>query len=82
MTDDANADRRPVSRRDALKTAGLAGAAALSRFLESLLFGVKTLDLFTFVAAPIVFGLAALIACGAPALRAASAEPAAALRHE
>jgi ABC-type antimicrobial peptide transport system permease subunit len=62
--------------------AGLAGAAALSRFLESLLFGVKTLDLFTFVAAPIVFGLAALIACGAPALRAASAEPAAALRHE
>ena len=62
--------------------AGLAGAAALSRFLESLLFGVKTLDMFTFVAAPVVFALAALIACGAPALRAARSEPATALRHE
>ncbi len=62
--------------------AGLAGAAALSRFLESLLFGVKTLDTFTFVAAPLVFALAALIACGAPALRAARGEPATALRHE
>jgi putative ABC transport system permease protein len=62
--------------------AGLTGAAALSRFLESLLFGVKTLDTVTFVAAPVVFALAALIACGAPALRAARSEPATALRHE
>ena len=62
--------------------AGLVGAAALSRFLESLLFGVKTLDAFTFVVAPAIFVLAALIACGAPALRAARAEPSTALRHE
>jgi len=61
---------------------GLAGASMLSRFLESLLLGVKALDAFTFVAAPVVFALAALIACGAPALRAARAEPATALRHE
>jgi putative ABC transport system permease protein len=61
---------------------GLAGAAALSRFLESLLFGVKTLDAVTFFAAPALFAAAALVACGAPALRAARAEPAAALRHE
>jgi len=30
MSDEAGADQRPVSRRDALKAAGLAGAAALS----------------------------------------------------
>ncbi len=30
MADEPNAGRRPMSRRDALKTAGLAGAAALS----------------------------------------------------
>jgi putative ABC transport system permease protein len=62
--------------------AGLAGAAVLSRVLESLLFGVKALDALTFVVAPAVFVFAALVACGAPALRAARAEPATALRHE
>ncbi len=30
MSDEAGSDQRPVSRRDALKAAGLAGAAALS----------------------------------------------------
>ena len=30
MSDEAGAGQRPMSRRDALKTAGLAGAAALS----------------------------------------------------
>jgi putative ABC transport system permease protein len=61
---------------------GLAGAAALSRFLESLLYGVRPLDTFTFVAAATVFAAAALVACGAPALRAARAEPATSLRYE
>jgi len=61
---------------------GLAGASALTRFLQSLLFGVTPLDATTFVAVAGVLGAAALAASAAPALRAARADPASALRSE
>lgn len=63
--------------------AGLALAAAvLTRSLESLLYGVKPLDPLTLVAAPVTLGLTALVACAVPALRAARADAAVALRQD
>ncbi len=61
---------------------GLAGSFVVTRFLESLLFGVKTLDPFTFVAVPILFGVVALAACYVPARRATRIDPMVALRYE
>lgn len=62
--------------------AGLAAAAGVTRLVEGMLFGVKTLDTATFAAAPAALGLAALGACLIPALRAARIDPATALREE
>ena len=62
--------------------AGVVGAAALTRTLESLLFGVKPLDPVTFVAAPLVLAAIALLASALPALRAARVDPAVALRQD
>ena len=61
---------------------GLAGAFALTRFLETLLFGVTPLDATTFVSVAGVLGVAGLAASAAPALRAAQADPAVTLRSE
>lgn len=61
---------------------GLGGAAVLTRSLESLLYGVKPLDPLTLMAAPVTLGLTALVACAAPALRAARADAAVALRQD
>ncbi|HTS27418.1 MAG TPA: ABC transporter permease [Bryobacteraceae bacterium] len=61
---------------------GVGAAALLTRSLGSLLFGVKPLDAVTFLAAPAVLVLVALMACGIPAMRAARVDPAVALRHE
>jgi len=61
---------------------GLAGALALARLLESLLFGVTVRDALAYVAAAALLAGVALGACSLPARRAARADPMAALRRE
>ncbi|HWA57334.1 MAG TPA: ABC transporter permease [Gemmatimonadales bacterium] len=61
---------------------GLAGAAGLTRLLESQLFGVKALDLATFTAGAAGVALVSLGACVIPALRATRVDPAVVLRDE
>ncbi|MBX9604546.1 MAG: ABC transporter permease [Bryobacteraceae bacterium] len=61
---------------------GLAGAAALSRFLESQLYGVKPLDPVTIAAAAAVLAVSAGLASWLPARRAVRVDPMVALRFE
>ena len=62
--------------------AGLIGAAALTRVMGTLLFGVGTHDLLTFSIVPLVLGSIALLAVYIPALRATRVDPVVALREE
>src|SRR5215510_3478935 len=55
-------------------------AAALSRLIESFLFGVGAMDAVTFAAIPILLALVALIASYLPARRAMKVDPMVALR--
>ncbi len=59
---------------------GIAGAAALTRLLTSMLFGVKAIDPVTFTLAAMLFLIVALAASYIPARRAAAVEPMAVLR--
>jgi predicted permease len=59
--------------------AGLAGAAALSRVVARLLFGVRPIDPFTFAAVPALLLFIAWAAISVPALRATRMNPAATL---
>jgi predicted permease len=61
---------------------GLMAAAALTRTMHSLLFGVRPTDVATFASVPLVLILVALVACVAPVWRAARVDPAQALRSE
>ncbi len=61
---------------------GLAGAWSLSRFLESLLFGVTARDAVSFAAGPVVLAVVAMLACYLPARRAAMIDPNVALRQD
>ena len=61
---------------------GLAGAFALTRFLESQLFQVAPTDKLTFIAVAGSLILVALLACYIPARRATKVDPLVALRDE
>jgi putative ABC transport system permease protein len=61
---------------------GLGGALGLSRFLQSMLFGVDPQDPLTLVAVAGLLGGVTLIACGIPARRALAIDPTEALRAD
>ncbi|HEX6966795.1 MAG TPA: ABC transporter permease [Gemmatimonadaceae bacterium] len=78
---------RLVMRRGALLIAigtavGLGAAAATTRVLRGLLYGIGPLDPVTFVVAPLVLVAVALVACWLPARRATRTDPIIALRAE
>jgi predicted permease len=61
---------------------GLAGAAALTRFMASLLFGIDARDPLTFLAVAVILICVATAACCIPARRAMRVDPMVALRYE
>jgi putative ABC transport system permease protein len=61
---------------------GLVGSMALTRVMESLLFGVTPTDKLTFAVVAAILILVALLACYLPARRASKVNPLDALRYE
>ena len=61
---------------------GVAGAFALTRVLEKMLFGVTASDPIVFAGAAMVLGTVAIVASLIPACRAARVDPVNALRQE
>jgi predicted permease len=63
-------------------TIGVPASLALTRFLQSLLFGIKPTDPVTFVGVVLLLGLVALLACYLPVQRAMRVDPVVVLRCE
>jgi putative ABC transport system permease protein len=61
---------------------GLAGAVALTRFIQSSLFGITSTDATTYVLISVLLVSIAALACLIPARRAANVDPVTALRHD
>jgi putative ABC transport system permease protein len=61
---------------------GLAGAAALTRVMSTLIFEVDPFDPVTFAAVPVLLAIVAAVACYVPARRATRVDPLIALRHQ
>jgi predicted permease len=82
------ADVASMVLRDVSRVAGIGvvigvfAAAALSRVMQSLLFGVGAHDPMTFAAVPILIGVVAVVAGVVPAIRAAHVDPLSAMRAE
>jgi putative ABC transport system permease protein len=63
-------------------TLGLSGAAAVTRYLEGMLFGLTPLDPVTFIVVALVFAAVATLAALIHAQRATRIDPLTALRYE
>jgi len=63
-------------------TIGTGAAAALTQGMRVLLYGISPLDPTTYLAVPLVLGMAAALASYLPARRAAAVDPSVALRTE
>jgi ABC-type antimicrobial peptide transport system permease subunit len=61
---------------------GLAGAAAASQTIATMLFGVSPADPVTYVGVIALLGAVSVVACAVPAWRAARVDPASTLRAE
>jgi putative ABC transport system permease protein len=61
---------------------GVGGALLVTRYMETLLFGVKPIDVATFIGVALGLVLVALIASLIPAKRATKVDPLVALRYE
>jgi len=62
--------------------AGLGGALALTRYLSSMLYGIKPTDPLTLLAVSLLLAAVALLASYIPARRATNVDPIVALRYE
>jgi predicted permease len=74
--------RRSLALTSAGLVLGLLGAAAVTRYLAGMLFGLSPLDPTTFAGVSMLFAAVATFAAWLPARRASRIDPLAALRHD